>query len=232
MRAERLADLERIIGHDFADRGILVEALSHASTRQEGLGSNERMEFLGDAVLGFLVSDHLYREHPELQEGELTARRMQVVSRNWLWKIGEALRIDEFVAIGKGLSQSGGSSRRMLADAVEALLGAVYLDGGVEPARQFVVRHVLNRDADPDNGQRSDYKSQLQHHAQRHQLGLPTYLVLEESGPEHAKVFTVRVELAGRTFAAATGRNKKEAERRAARLALEVLRAEARDPES
>ena len=232
MREERLQALEQRLGHTFTNKELLVEALSHASSKQEGFRSNERLEFLGDAVLGFIVSEVLYARYPDLQEGDLTRQRMLVVSRRWLDEVGDRLGLREFIALGKGLSNQSrnmSQGRRLLADAMEAVIGAIHLDGGIEPVRTFITTHILCplREERPE---RKDYKTLLQHYAQRHLAQRPSYRVTAELGPDHRKEFAVVAVLGGREFPPARGTNKKEAEQGAARAALAALREHEPDP--
>ena len=223
MRPERLAALEERLGHAFRDRQILVEALSHASLRNEVARSNERLEFLGDSVLGFLISDHLFRVFPDLQEGRLTALRMSAISGQWLSKAGERIGLREYVAVGRGFQLQGFQSTRFLADATEAILGAIYVDAGIEAARRFVERHVLPPTWSDEPGSRVDWKSLLNLHVHKHGARPVEYREVGIEGPPHQRKFTVCVVIDGREFPPEAGSSKKEAEQAAARTALQLL---------
>ncbi len=218
------------IGHGFQDLGLLHRALVHASTGNEGKRSYERLEFLGDAVLGFAVADELFRAAPEASEGELTGRRSKVVSRPPLAEVARRLELSQALEHGRGLRTEELDSDRIQADLVEAVLGAVYLDGGVRAARRFVRRHVLHGlDTDvPLAARPRDAKSQLLHFCQGNGLGQPVYELLATSGPDHELEFEVAVVVAGgRRIATGEGRSKRDAERAAAEAALGILLGEA-----
>jgi ribonuclease-3 len=202
----------------------LQEALTHASGADHRLGSNERLEFLGDAILGAIVCELLYRKFPDYLEGELTKIKSAVVSRQTCAKISEMLGIGRFLVIGKGMGSRAETPSSVLADVFESLIGAVYLDGGITAAQQFIVRHIepeIDAAVEGDGG--SNYKSHLQQVAQREYGATPTYLLLDEKGPEHSKCFKIAARIGERRYAPAWGRNKKEAEQRAALNALAQL---------
>ncbi|HHI67863.1 MAG TPA: ribonuclease III [Planctomycetes bacterium] len=225
---ERLARLEAKLGYRFRDRKLLALALCHSSSRQKGLPSNERLEFLGDAVLGFLVSLYLYEARPRLPEGELTRLRSRAVSGPALHKAAGKLGLEEFIAVGKGLEKRGPLPAGVLADTMEALVAAVFLDGGTDHAWAFVVRHffrfLTGGEGSSPGGE--NYKSHLQILAQKKGQGIPSYRTVHEEGPPHARSFAVEVEVGGRCFGPALGRTIKEAEQGAARMALEILERE------
>jgi ribonuclease-3 len=222
-----LARLEAALGHRFADRELLVRALTHRSwcAEHEGDESNERLEFLGDAVLGLVVTDHLYRTF-SWPEGELAKTRSGVVSSDALADVAAGLDLGAELRLGKGEQASGGREKRsILADAMEAVIGAVYLDGGDEAAATLVHRLLDNRIEHSARGPGGgDFKTQLQELAARHFDRLPRYVVVDE-GPDHAKRFFAKVFLAGEERGDGEGRSKKQAEQAAARCAWEVLRA-------
>jgi ribonuclease-3 len=223
MRPERLAALEERLGHTFRTKELLVEGLSHASLRNEVARSNERLEFLGDAVLGFLISDHLFHAFPHDQEGRLTALRMSAISGQWLSKAGERLGLKEYVAVGRGFQIQGFQSIRFLADATEAVLGAIYVDGGIDAARRFVERHVLPTTWSEEPGSRVDWKSLLNLHVHKNGARPVEYREVAIEGPPHQRKFTVCVVIDGRDFPPEAGSSKKEAEQAAARTALQIL---------
>ncbi len=216
------------LGHDFADAGLLTRALTHRSWCAEHPGneSNERLEFLGDAVLGLAVTDHLMTRLPAAPEGELAKVRAAVVSAPTLARVAEHLGIGADLRLGRGERLSGGASKpSILADALEAVIGAVYLDAGWEPARVFVLRHLLGHiDAAAAAGPGGhDHKTRLQEMVARLFDSAPVY-VLSETGPDHEKVFTATVSIAGTALGHGDGTSKKQAEQEAARVACAALR--------
>ncbi|MBE7493036.1 MAG: ribonuclease III [Planctomycetes bacterium] len=225
---ERLHRLEDILGHEFRDYRGLRNALTHSSAKTEKLPSNERMEFLGDAVLGLIISDLLYRSYPEFPEGELTRVKSVAVSRAVLADRARELGLAELMYLGKGVRRDSGARLpvSILANLYEAVLCALYEDGGIDAARRFV-----ERDLGPvihgitSHQFQQNYKSALQHLVQARQERAPQYRVLTEVGPDHQKEFHVVVHIGGVTYGPGVGRNKKEAEQRAAKAALtELLR--------
>ena len=213
-------------GHTFRDESILLAALTHASGAAHRLASNERLEFLGDAILGFIVCDTLYRIFPESLEGDLTRIKSVVVSRETCGRISEHLGLTEFLIVGKGLAVNSAVPVSVLSDLFESVVAAIYLDGGIEPARLFVSRWMDPEIAQVSSGaQGANHKSLLQQLSQRDFGVTPTYEVMEESGPDHSKSFHVSAFIGERRYTPAWGRNKKEAEQRAASNALVELRA-------
>lgn len=210
------------------DGELLLRALTHRSYAYEhgGLPTNERLEFLGDSVLGLVVTDALFRRHPDLSEGQLAKLRAAVVNMRALAEVGRELDLGEFIRLGRGEETTGGRDKSsILADTVEALIGAVYLDGGIEVASSFVHRLVDRLiDASESLGAGLDWKTSLQEFTSRHSLGVPEYRVSEE-GPDHAKIFTAEVVLTGAVHGSGQGRSKKEAEARAAESAWVALNA-------
>ncbi|QEH33018.1 Ribonuclease 3 [Aquisphaera giovannonii] len=216
-----LDDCQRVIEYQFREPMLLREALTHASGANHRLSSNERLEFLGDAILGAVVCDLLFRKFPESQEGELTRIKSIVVSRHTCARISQALGIDEFLVMGKGMGGHDQTPSSVLADVFESLIGAIYLDGGMEVARTFIVRHIGPEiDAAADGHGGCNYKSNLQQVAQREFGETPTYLLLDEKGPDHSKCFKISALIGRQSYAPAWGRNKKEAEQRAALNAI------------
>jgi ribonuclease III len=218
---ELLEDCQHALDYTFRDPAHLRAALTHASGADHRLASNERLEFLGDAILGAVVCDLLYRQFPEYLEGELTRVKSAVVSRQTCAKVSRELGFDEFLILGKGIGSQGPTPASVLADVFESLVGAIYIDGGMEAARRFIVRHMGPEiDATVTGRGAVNYKSNLQQAAQRQFGATPTYLVLDEKGPDHSKCFKVAAQVGRQRFPAAWGPNKKDAEQRAALNAL------------
>jgi ribonuclease III len=218
---EALEGCQEVIGYRFRDPSLLCEALTHASGANHRLASNERMEFLGDAILGAIVCDMLYRRFPDYLEGDLTRIKSIVVSRRTCAKISEELGIDEFLLIGKGMGSHDQTPSSMMADVFESLIGAVYLDGGMEAARDFIEREIGPEiDAAVDGQGGVNHKSCLQQVSQRQFGETPSYLLLDEKGPDHSKCFKMAARIGSRCYAPAWGRNKKDAEQHAALNAL------------
>ncbi len=223
-----VSECERRIGHAFRDRSLLMAALTHASGAQHRLASNERLEFLGDAILGFLVCERLYRQFPESLEGDLTRIKSVVVSRETCSRLSDQLQLIDFLIVGKGLSVPDREvPSSVLSDLFESIVAAIYLDGGIEAVRPLVDRMLapeIERAASGQHG--SNHKSLLQQWAQRDYGVTPTYEVIEEAGPDHSKSFHVSAQIGSRSYEPAWGRNKKEAEQRAASNALRELGSE------
>lgn len=218
---EALADCEDVLGYRFQNPTLLREALTHASGANHRLVSNERMEFLGDAILGAVVCDLLYRRFPDFLEGEMTRIKSIVVSRRTCAKISERLGIDEFLLIGKGMGSQMQTPSSMMADVFESLIGAIYLDGGMEAAQPFILRHIGPEIDAVAGGQGGvNHKSHLQQVAQRQFGETPIYQLLDEKGPDHSKCFKIAARIGGACYAPAWGRNKKDAEQNAALNAL------------
>lgn len=221
--------LEEIIGYSFSDYELLQEALRHRSflnrNQDSELESNERLEFLGDAILDFVVTDFLFKTFSEENEGLLSQKKSVLVSRKVLGKICEEMELGKFLILNRGEEKTGGRKRLSnLANLFEALLGAIYLDGGIEPARQFVDKIVLSRHKEFLKTQSFfNYKSMLLEFAQAQGWGFPTYSVLEEKGPDHRKTFLVKAQVNNHHSAKGTGPNKKSAEQNAAKNALQNL---------
>jgi ribonuclease-3 len=222
-----LAACEDVLQYRFADPTFLREALTHASGANHRLSSNERLEFLGDAILGAIVCDLLFRRFPEYLEGELTRVKSVVVSRQTCAKISARLGLDDFLVLGKGMGSQEETPSSVLADVFESLIGAVFLDGGIEAARAFIVRHI-DPEIDLAVGGHGgvNYKSTLQQVAQRQFGETPVYLLLDEKGPDHSKCFKISAQVGRQRYSPAWGRNKKDAEQRAAMNALSELAGE------
>jgi ribonuclease-3 len=227
---QELEQLERIVGYRFRDRSLLDRAVTHSSaagdTADASIADNERLEFLGDAVLGMLVSDHLIGAFPDWKEGQLSRGRARLVNSVSLSAAAQRLGLGEHMRLGRGEEKTGGRDKpALLADVFEAIVGAVYLDGGLIPAREFVTRAVLSPEvgAQGELLGRGDYKSELQELLQKNGWSAAQYSVVSQTGPDHRKVFHVNVIVAGRVTAAGSGSSKKEAEQLAAQRALEQL---------
>ncbi|MHC4252650.1 MAG: ribonuclease III [Planctomycetota bacterium] len=219
-------DLEGAMGHVFARGALLKQALTHASSTG-GVGpDNERLEFLGDAVVGLAVNDHLYRCFTACEEGFLTQVKSHVVSATALARRARALRLAEFARLGRGMPSGDNLSDSVLANLFEGLVGALYLDAGFARAREFVLDQLLDEiESAVELGPERNHKAALQEAAAAKFGELPRYRIVSEHGPDHEKTFEVEVVMAGRSFGAARGRTKKEAEQRAAAQALEAIRA-------
>jgi ribonuclease-3 len=225
--AEQIDTCEARIGYVFKDKRYLLAALTHASGAQHRLASNERLEFLGDAILGFIVCEMLFHQFPVSLEGDLTRIKSIVVSRQTCAKICESLGLQACLIVGKGMTTSRPVPRSLLADMFESLVAAIHLDGGMQAVRDFVRRVVqLEIDSAASGHTDENYKSLLQQLVQRDYGETPTYQLLEERGPDHDKFFRVAALIDGREFSAAWGQNKKEAEQRAACNALAELTGE------
>jgi ribonuclease-3 len=223
---EKVEHCQTIVQYRFQDPSILLSALTHSSVASARTLSNERMEFLGDAILGMVVCERLFRAYPDYLEGELTKIKSVVVSRRVCAKISRSLGLDTCLIVGRGMLRTG-MPRSLLSDVFEAIIAAIYLDGGHDAAARFILEHMdpeIRLAAEGHGG--GNYKSQLQQLAQRDLKGTPVYRLINESGPDHSKHFQIVAEITGRRFAPAWGRNKKEAEQRAAGNALCQLRGE------
>jgi len=219
--ASDYSELETVLGYRFRDRSLLERALRHASWCNEQQGErgedNERLEFLGDAVLDLVVGDRLMRRYPQLREGELSVTRAQVVSENGLSEVAKQLDIGRWLLLGKGEEKSGGRTKpSILADAFEALNAAVYLDSGFEEAAGMVNRLLAQRIETVEFKGFYDFKTRLQETSQARMRATPTYEVVQELGPDHDKRFVVAVKIGSDEWARAVGKSKKEAEQMAA----------------
>ena len=221
--------LEEKLGYTFRDRKLLEAALYHSSYANEhrgsGIQSNERLEFLGDSVLGMVTADYLYHKHPSLPEGDLTRIRAALVCEESLHEVAQSLDLGSYLKLGRG-EESGGRRRpSILADATESVFAAVYLDGGLEEARALIHRVLLQREREEVvEERRRDFKTELQELVQRRSDQVLRYEMVGSSGPDHAKVFEARVTINGQTAGTGTGRSKKEAEQAAARNALDEMK--------
>ncbi len=224
---DRLHELEKSLGYTFCDIQLLQNALYHSSyaneRRDKSIRSNERLEFLGDAVLGFVTAGHLFHKHPDMPEGELTRLRAALVCEKSLHEVAQYLRLGDYLCLGRGEENGGGRTRpSILADAVESTFAAVYLDGGMEAAHDLIHRVLLDKEREEDvEERRRDSKTELQELVQRKKARVLSYEQVSASGPDHNKTFTVAVKLNGETIGLGTGRSKKEAEQSAAKCALD-----------
>jgi ribonuclease III len=223
--------LQQAIGYRFRDRGLLEHAMTHTSRANEdvsgGVADNESMEFLGDALLGFVIADVLFREFPDYDEGRKSKTKAAIVSTATLARQAERLQLGDHLLLGRGEEKTGGRRKQaLLGDGYEALIAAIYLDGGIEHARAFIVREFapLLDEARRVGVSGQDYKSALQELLQSRDLGLPEYRLIGTLGPDHRKQFEIEVLVKGERLAVASGASKKEAEQDAARLALDALK--------
>jgi ribonuclease-3 len=232
---ENLSPLEDGVGYRFKDLGLLEHALTHRSKAHEdasgGVFDNESMEFLGDAVLGFVIADLLFREFPHHDEGHKSKIKASIVSTISLAKLAEGMDLGRFILLGRGEEKTGGRRKQaILADCYEALIAAIYLDGGIDAARSFIARQFgpLITEARASGSEASftdDWKSELQEVLQSNGRGLPDYVLAAEEGPAHRRVFVIEVKVGGEVVARGEGRSKKAAEQVAAQNALTALRA-------
>ena len=218
-----MKQLQQKIGYTFKDEQLLKAAFIHSSyvneNRDKVKESNERLEFLGDSVLGFISAENLYLGNPDTPEGDLSRKRASLVCEKSLYETARELSFGSYLMLGKGEEMGGGRQRSsILADAVEAVIAAMYLDGGIEPAKEFVLKHVLSNNADT-----GDYKTQLQELVQREKEQVLEYRMSGQSGPDHDKRFDFQVLLNGNVVGEGSGRTKKEAEQMAAKAAIANL---------
>lgn len=222
-----IAACQARIGYRFQDTSLLEAALTHASGADHRLESNERMEFLGDAILGGVVCERLYHMFPDFLEGELTRLKSVVVSRQTCAKLSRELGLEEFLVLGKGMTTTPDVPMSVLADVFESLVAAIFLDGGREAAAEFVLGNMMaeiESAASDESG--GNYKSQLQQLAQREHGMTPIYHLLDEKGPDHCKCFKIAAQVGKRKFPPAWGRSKKESEQRAAHNAISEMTGE------
>lgn len=227
----RYGDIEAVIDYQFKDKKWLSRSLSHRSSVDDS-PSNERLEHLGDAVLGLIVSEFLFRKFPHMDEGELTKLKASLVNEAILCKVAGKFNLGDYVFLSKEEEKSGGRTKpSIVADGFEALLGAIYLDGGLEAAGRLVERYLLN-DIDNLGNDRTVYnfKGELLELMQGSGQGIPRYEIVEEHGPDHLKVFEIAVSIDGKRYGMGKGSTKKEAEQQAAEQALKALKENANDP--
>jgi ribonuclease-3 len=222
-----LDECQRALGYQFRQPELLRAALTHASGANTRLASNERLEFLGDAVLGLVTCEQLFQRFPEYQEGDLTKIKSVVVSRRTCARISRQLNLGDFLFLGKGMHVHTDVPASMLADVFESLVAAIYLDGGLDPAKQFILQHLIPEiEAVAEGAHGGNAKSLLQQVAQREFGATPQYNLLDEKGPDHSKCFKIAAVIGRQFYAAAWGRNKKEAEQKAAMNALAQINGE------
>jgi len=215
---------EEVLGHTFKNPNLLKEALTHASIADNRLESNERMEFLGDAVLDLIVCEALYHRFPQYQEGDLTKIKSAVVSRRTCAEVANETGLTDLLIIGKGISSRNSMPSSLAAAVYESVVAAVYLDGGFEVVKGYVLRTMTPKlEEISSTGHQQNFKALLQQHAQKSLGATPLYELLDEKGPDHSKCFEICVCIEGRRFTSAWGPNKKMAEQKAALLALEDL---------
>lgn len=223
--AQKMEELEKKLGYSFTDNSLLETALSHSSYANENKSeSNERLEFLGDSVLGQVVARHLFLTYPKMPEGQMTKLRAELVCEQALFSVARKLELGRYIKLGKGEEHTGGRERgSILADAVEAVLAAMYLDGGMEAAERFINAFVLADLSVMESAPSTDYKTALQERIQRRPGQSLAYETVSESGPDHNKTFTVKVLLNGDAIGTGKGHTKKEAEQYAAKNGLEEM---------
>jgi ribonuclease-3 len=222
-------EFAKLIGYRFRNIDLLLQALKHRSflpqVNERRVSSNERLELLGDSVLGLLVTEALYLRYPAKEEGDITAMKSLLVSRKILVRFARQLDLGRYVLMSEAEERSGGRTRpSIISDTFEAVIGAIYLDGGIAPARAFVEAVVL-KEMDPilNEEQHKNFKSLLLEYSQSRNLGVPFYAIRSEEGPDHDKIFTVEVRIQNRTVGVGVGNSKKRAEQNAAQNALEKL---------
>jgi ribonuclease III len=256
MKEREITALETALGYHFRRRAVIEQALTHSSQARElesqqpgtskvRVDDNEQLEFLGDAVLSLVTSEELFQRFPKFREGELSKLRAHVVSERHLIRVAEKLELGHYLRLGRGEEKSGGRSKRaLLVDALEAVLAAIYLDGGMEPAREFILRGILipeleNMEREGGALPMTDFKSALQEALQGLGMPQPSYVLVQEAGPEHNKIFTVEARLntkngesGGEFVGRAQGSTKKTAEQDAARQLLAYLASRTQSGES
>ena len=219
-----LDQAEAILDYRFSDRSLLVRALTHASIADSRLESNERMEFLGDAVLGMLVCEHLFMQYPDLLEGEMTKIKSAAVSRRMCARITTELGLERLLSLGKGMRARHALPSSLAAAALEAVIGAIYLDADLDRVRSWLMPLLAPHiEEAARSGHQQNFKSVLQQYAQQVQNVTAEYILLDEKGPDHAKCFSVCAEMDGRRFPSRWANSKKHAEQMAALAALEEL---------
>lgn len=224
MTTEKLINCQKSIGYYFKKTELLKKALTHTSCKADYNWSNERLEFLGDAILGMIISEHLFKIFTDYTEGELTKIKSVVVSQITLAKAGNKLDLKQFVSVGKGLNDRNTFPRSLLANVFEALIAAIYLDGGPDAAYNFVMANLGEEiEIVCNNQHEKNYKSILQQYSQRELGYTPTYKVLKQHGPDHVKVFDVVVLINGVEYCSGRGKNKKTAEQMAAQETLKSI---------
>jgi len=224
MNEETLRQIEQITGYEFSNRDLLHKAFTHSSAVDNRLFSNERLEFLGDSILGMVICQDLFERFPDYLEGDLTQIKSMLVSRRACAKIIKQLSLQKFLRVGKGMNESRALVGSLAAGAMESLIAAIYIDGGFEAARSFILR-MFDSLIEQANAEqvRGNFKSMLQQYAQQHLNLTPIYELLDEKGPDHDKCFEVEAVVGVHRFPSAWGTNKKDAEQKAAFNALVEL---------
>jgi len=224
MDEEILQQIEQIIGYEFSDKDLLVKAFTHSSAVVDRLLSNERLEFLGDSVLAVVICQALFENFTNYLEGDLTKIKSRLVSRETCAQISGRLGLQKFLKVGKGMVSNRALSGSLAAGVLETVIAAIYIDGGFEPARDFILRiySSLIKQSDAEHSQ-GNFKSLLQQYSQEQFTATPSYMLLDEKGPDHNKCFELEVAISDRHFPSAWGSNKKEAEQKAAFNALVEL---------
>lgn len=222
-----MKDFEACIAYTFRDNSLLKNALTHSSyaneNREKGIPDNERLEFLGDSILGFVVAEHIYHLYPERPEGELTRIRAELVCEKSLARVARGIHLGDFLLLGNGEEQNGGRNRdSILSDAMESVFAAVYLDGGMDAARTLISRLLL-QDTAEEQGNNTDHKTKFQELVQRKKNQTIRYHLVGESGPDHDKKFVVDVLLNDKVVGTGEGSSKKRAEQSAAQAAISRL---------
>lgn len=222
-----LTNFEQNLNYNFKDISLLKNALTHSSFANESkehLKSNERLEFLGDAVLSIVVSDYIFKNCPQFPEGDLTKLRASLVCEQTLYGFSSDLHVGEYLLLSKGEKNSGGASRpSILADAFESIIAAIYLDGGINPAREFILRFIIPEIKKPKAKKFCDYKTKLQEIIQQNPHEKLEYILTGEEGPDHNKHFVIEVRLNNNVIGKGGGHSKKDAEQQAAREALKLM---------
>jgi ribonuclease III len=215
---------EEAIGYHFTNRPLLIQALTHSSTNGGDSLDNERMEFLGDSIVGLVICEHLYHAYPDYAEGRLTRMKSAIVSRSALGRVAKSLGLDEYLIVGAGMAKRRHLPVSLYANVFEAVIAAIFLDSGMEDAKRVILEHLKSEIGASEAEKRyKNYKSILQHYAQRELQVTPTYRVLREEGPDHVKFFEVIAVIGDKEHKAGWGRSKKEAEQRAAEETLKDL---------
>lgn len=227
---DEIHNLQELIGYSFSDRNLLLLALTHKSSlnRNESHGPcshYERLEFLGDSILGFVISEYLYKNYPDMREGPMTKIKSFIVSRDTLSDIGRGMHLEKFMALSDDERKRAKKYSAVVSNTVEAIIGAIYIDGGIEKARNFILRAFksLIEKLDIDDLIFEDYKSIVQEMVQKKRQVLPEYKTIKEKGPEHNKTFIVQLSIDGNPISRGSGHSKKRAEQRAAQKAYKIL---------
>ena len=227
MEQDRLEACQEAVGYRFREPFWLQKALTHSSNRNDQGLSNERMEFLGDAILGMVISEHLFHRYQTYTEGELTTIKSVVVCQRTLARHSRALGLDKFLSVGRGMSEARRLPSSVVANVFEAIVAAIYLDRGLGPAREFIFRNLADEIEEAERTKHeTNYKSLLQQLVQREMACTPAYRVIEEAGPDHAKSFRVVTVINDAEYGTGWGRNKKEAEQRSAKESIARVRDE------